>query len=87
MCLAIASAARGIAVRESLAAFGEVGLTGRLRPATQAERRLEECAKLGLDTVLAPIGTTSRPGTDVVEVETIGGALPAGLGSDTEGSD
>ena len=24
------------------------GLTGRLRAATQAERRLEECAKLGL---------------------------------------
>ena len=47
--LAIASAARGAPARAGLAAFGEVGLTGRLRPATQAERRLEECAKLGLD--------------------------------------
>ena len=29
----------------------------RLRAATQAERRLEECAKLGLRRVLAPKGT------------------------------
>ena len=31
VCLAIASAARGAPVRDGLAAFGEVGLTGRLR--------------------------------------------------------
>ena len=39
IALAIASAARGVPVREGLAAFGEIGLTGRLRPATQADRR------------------------------------------------
>ena len=57
VALAIASAARGVPVREGVAAFGEIGLTGRLRPATQADRRLEECRKLGLDSVLAPAGT------------------------------
>src|ERR671938_480281 len=57
VALAIASAAKGIPVADGVAAFGEVGLTGRLRPATQAERRLEECRKLGLRNVLAPIGT------------------------------
>jgi DNA repair protein RadA/Sms len=87
VCLAIASAARGASAPTGLAAFGEVGLTGRLRPATQAERRLEECAKLGLDTVLAPVGTPSRAGTTVVEVETIRRALPAGLEPGPEGSD
>ena len=45
VALAIASAARGVPVREGLAAFGEIGLTGRLRQAAQAERRLEECAE------------------------------------------
>ena len=50
VALAIASAARGVPVREGLAAFGEIGLTGRLRQASQAERRLEECAKLGIAT-------------------------------------
>ena len=54
VCLAVASAARGAPVLDGLAAFGEVGLTGRLRPVTQAERRLEECAKLGLGPVLLP---------------------------------
>src|ERR687895_499159 len=42
VALAIASAAKGAAVPAGTAAFGEIGLTGRLRPATQAERRLEE---------------------------------------------
>jgi DNA repair protein RadA/Sms len=36
-------------VREGLAAFGEIGLTGRLRPATQGQRRIDECRKLGLE--------------------------------------
>jgi DNA repair protein RadA/Sms len=49
IALAIASAARNVPVREGLAAFGELGLTGRLRPATQGPRRAEECRKLGLE--------------------------------------
>src|SRR5256712_11023866 len=57
VALAIASAARGAPVREATAAFGEIGLTGRLRPATQAERRAQECAKLGLAAVIVPAGT------------------------------
>jgi DNA repair protein RadA/Sms len=54
IALAIASAAKGVPVREGLAAFGEVGLTGRLRPATQADRRLEECRKFGSSVVVGP---------------------------------
>jgi DNA repair protein RadA/Sms len=57
IALAIASAARGSPVAEGLAAFGEIGLTGRLRPATQSTRRVEECRKLGVARVLAPAGT------------------------------
>ena len=75
IALAIASAARGVPVRERLAAFGEIGLTGRLRPATQAARRLDECRKLGLDPVLAPAGTEGA----TVEAETLGQALAAAL--------
>ena len=47
-------------MRERLAAFGEIGLTGRLRAATQAPRRVEECRKLGVTAVLAPAGTERR---------------------------
>jgi DNA repair protein RadA/Sms len=79
IALAIASAARGIAVRERLAVFGEVGLTGRLRAATQAERRLEECGKLGLAAVLAPAGTPERPGLSVIQADTLRRAVASGL--------
>jgi DNA repair protein RadA/Sms len=87
VALAIASAARGAPVREGLAAFGEVGLTGRLRPATQADRRLEECSKLGLATVLAPSGTPPRAGTTVIEAESIRRAVTDGVGSAVEAAD
>src|SRR4029079_3650568 len=45
VALALASAPRRLPVRPRMAAFGEIGLTGRLREVTQADRRLEECAK------------------------------------------
>ena len=79
VALAISSAARGRAVREGLAAFGEIGLTGRLRPAAQSERRLEECAKLGIAAALAPSGTKRRGKLRVEEAETLRDALRAGL--------
>jgi DNA repair protein RadA/Sms len=79
VALAIASAARRIPVHDGLAAFGEIGLTGRLRPAAQAERRLEECAKLGLGTVLVPAGTSMRGTLALLEVETLKDATRAGL--------
>jgi DNA repair protein RadA/Sms len=60
IALAIASAAKGIPVREGLAAFGEIGLTGRLRAAAQADRRVEECRKFGCETVLGPGTETLR---------------------------
>ena len=87
VALAIASAARGVPVKDGLAAFGELGLTGRLRAASQAERRLEECGKLGFATVLAPKGTPARRRPEVVEAETAAAALRAGLPSAPAGSD
>jgi DNA repair protein RadA/Sms len=60
IALAIASAAKGVPVRDGLAAFAEIGLTGRLRPATQTDRRVEECRKFGCETVLGPGAETLR---------------------------
>jgi DNA repair protein RadA/Sms len=79
VALAIASAARGVPVRSGLAAFGEIGLTGRLRPAAQSERRLEECAKLGLELALAPAGTTARGVLRPLEADTLRRAIGAAL--------
>jgi DNA repair protein RadA/Sms len=79
IALAIVSAAKGAPVKPSTAAFGEVGLTGRLRPATQSERRLEECAKLGLTAAVAPAGTPARGKLRVLEAETLKQAAKAGI--------
>ena len=79
VALAIASAARSAPVQASTAAFGEIGLTGRLRPAAQARRRLEECAKLGIRAVIAPTETPAAKGVRVVESDTLRRALGTGL--------
>jgi DNA repair protein RadA/Sms len=88
IALAIASAAKNRPVRDRTAAFGEIGLTGRLRVAAQAERRLEECGKLGLLAAIVPRGTAGSRETGptgrirLQEAETlkqaIGAALDAG---------
>jgi DNA repair protein RadA/Sms len=79
VALAIASAARGAPVHGDTGAFAELGLTGRLRPATHAERRLVECEKLGLQAVVAAAGTPGRGRVRIVEADTVGQAVSAGL--------
>jgi DNA repair protein RadA/Sms len=79
IALAIVSAAKGAPVKPGTAAFGEVGLTGRLRPATQSERRLEECAKLGLQAAIAPAGTPARGKLRMIGAETLREAAKAGI--------
>lgn len=84
VALAIASAARGAPVKSGVACFGEVGLTGRLRPVSQAERRLVECAKLGFSETLVPDGTESRARMRLKAAGTLRTAITAGL--DASGS-
>jgi DNA repair protein RadA/Sms len=57
VALALASASRGAPLAEDgrpIAAFGELGLTGELRHAPHAERRLAEARKFGLGRVMYP---------------------------------
>jgi DNA repair protein RadA/Sms len=79
VALAIASAAKNVALAAGTAAFGELALTGRLRPATQAERRLEECAKLGLADVIVPAATNAKRGVNARPVETVRQAIGSAL--------
>jgi DNA repair protein RadA/Sms len=87
IALAIASATRGLPVIEGGAAFGEIGLTGRLRPASQAERRLDECAKFGVATVVAPAETPTRKRPVVASAESLRAALGLGLSAAAPASD
>ncbi len=56
VALAIASAYKDKALGNDMAAFGEVGLSGEIRPVSQTERRLKECEQLGLKRALANLG-------------------------------
>ena len=76
VALAIVSAHRGEALPARLGAFGELGLTGRLRPVSHVSARLGEASKLGVHEVVAPSGN-SAAGVRVREADTLGAAISA----------
>ncbi|MEM8553980.1 MAG: DNA repair protein RadA [Pseudomonadota bacterium] len=53
---ALLSAREDVALPEGTVVFGEISLSGALRPVGQMENRLKEAAKLGFRTALAPGG-------------------------------
>ncbi len=54
LCGALASAAFDIPIDKYTALFGEVGLTGEVRPVAYAEKRVNECIKTGFKRVILP---------------------------------
>jgi DNA repair protein RadA/Sms len=54
LALALASSLRARALPAALVAFGELGLTGEVRPVAHGEERLRELAKLGFTHVILP---------------------------------
>jgi DNA repair protein RadA/Sms len=58
---ALLSAREDVALPPDLVLFGEVSLSGALRPVTQAENRLKEAAKLGFRQAVLPAGTRTGP--------------------------
>jgi DNA repair protein RadA/Sms len=92
IALAVASAARGVALHGSpCACFGELGLTGELRWVGHPERRLEEAARHGLHGVLAPPGSSpassspasSSPASTGPDNRAAASRSPSGGGADT----
>ena len=66
--LALASSLCDRALPETLVAFGEVGLTGEVRPVAYGEERLREAAKQGFRTALVPRDNVPRRPVDGLEV-------------------
>ncbi len=54
VCAALASAEKMIAIEKYTAVFGEVGLTGEVRGVNCAEKRVNECLKMGFKRVILP---------------------------------
>ncbi|MGR3567228.1 MAG: magnesium chelatase domain-containing protein, partial [Pseudooceanicola nanhaiensis] len=57
---ALLSAREDTALPAECVVFGEISLSGALRPVGQAENRLKEAAKLGFSSAIAPAG--GKPG-------------------------
>jgi DNA repair protein RadA/Sms len=63
LALALASSLRARALPAALVAFGELGLTGEVRPVAYGEERLRELAKLGFTHVILPRENLPREAT------------------------
>ncbi|MBX7212713.1 MAG: DNA repair protein RadA [Thermoflexales bacterium] len=79
--VAIASAAKGVAIAPDLAIIGEIGLSGELRTVGQLPARLNEAAKLGFKRCLLPKTTrpleNPPPGLTLIHARSLGEALDA----------
>jgi DNA repair protein RadA/Sms len=83
VALALASSLAGKPIDPRIVAFGELGLTGELRPVAYGEERLREAAKQGFTTALVATENTPRQPIENLRVRAIGRideALKAALG-------
>lgn len=70
--LAIASAFKDKPLGADMAAFGEIGLSGEIRPVSRVEKRLKECEQLGLKRALTNLAKNKNPGQiKVVDIKNI----------------
>ncbi len=74
LAVALASALKDTAVPLDVVSFGEVALTGVVRPVSQSEARIREAARQGLTTLVAPVPASVVLPNDVrrSRVESVG---------------
>lgn len=78
--VAIVSSFRDRALPEDLMVFGEVGLSGEIRPVPSGQERLREAAKHGFKKAIVPYANAPReknPGIEVIAVKNLQEALDA----------
>ena len=68
---AIVSAYFGSPLPGDVVAFGEIGLTGAVRPVLATPRRLAEAERLGLRRVIIPQSSASTTSLETIEVATV----------------
>ncbi len=60
VCMAIASAAKGLQLKKNAVVFGEVGLSGEVRHVPFIDKRVAEAKKLGFETAIGPAVKSGR---------------------------
>lgn len=71
VALALTSSLADKAISQSLVAFGEIGLTGELRPVSYGEERLREAAKQGFTVALVPRDNAPRAPIEGLRVHAV----------------
>ncbi len=71
---ALISSLTGRALPQDCVVFGEIALSGDIRPAPQADARLKEAAKLGFSRALVPAGTKAE-GLALERISDVGGLV------------
>ena len=82
LCMAIASAAKGMQLKKNAVVFGEVGLSGEVRHVPFLEKRLAEAKKLGFETAIGPVVRTGKKPAFLSEVKDVRSALNTFLEKD-----
>ncbi len=80
LLLAIVSSFRDQVLPQDLIVFGEVGLSGEIRPVPSGQERLREAAKHGFKRAIVPAANAPRdksPGIEVIAVKNLQQALEA----------
>jgi DNA repair protein RadA/Sms len=80
LILAVASSFRNRALPLELVCFGEVGLSGEIRPVPNGQERIREAAKHGFRIAIVPEGNKPRQqvsGMKVIPVRKLGDVLAA----------
>ncbi len=67
VCLAIASASKGMQLKEHAVVFGEVGLSGEVRHVPFSEKRISEAVKLGFDIAIGPKSAKKGKKVDILQ--------------------
>jgi len=76
VALCIASVLTGLPLPAHAAVLGEISLTGEVRPVSRLDKRMQECARLGFTTIIAPPSDSPRPsGVRFLPVSTVAEAL------------
>ena len=80
LLLAVVSSFRDRLLPPDMVIFGEVGLSGEIRPVPSGQERLSEAAKHGFRKAIVPKGNAPRgqvPGMQVIAVARLSEALDA----------
>ncbi len=72
LVLAVLSSHRDSPLPRELACFGEIGLSGEIRPVPNGPDRLREAAKHGLRRAIVPRANVPKGGVDGLEIQAVG---------------